>query len=143
MPLTSSGKLDRQALPALCRDRSQLETAYVQPSTALERTIADIWQQVLGVNRVGIHDNFFDLGGHSLLLVQVHSRLRQELEREEPAELMLVDLFQYPTVRRLAERISGGQSVDDLATRADERARKQKQALSQRRRQQARRRNRA
>ncbi|MEM9569025.1 MAG: amino acid adenylation domain-containing protein, partial [Cyanobacteria bacterium P01_E01_bin.34] len=147
MPFTSSGKLDRQALPALCRDRSQLETAYVQPTTALERTIADIWQQVLGVERVGLHDNFFDLGGHSLLLVQVHSRLRQALDQEEQidgsSELMLVDLFQYPTVRRLAERISQGQNVEELASRADDRARKQKQALSQRRRQQARRQNRA
>ncbi|MEO1131739.1 MAG: amino acid adenylation domain-containing protein, partial [Cyanobacteria bacterium J06639_1] len=143
MPLTPSGKLDRRALPAPSSDRSQLETAYVQPTTELERAIAEIWQQVLGVDRVGVRDNFFDLGGHSLLLVQVHSQLLQRLERDERlagnGELMLVDLFQYPTVRRLAERIAGGHSVEDLATRADDRARKQKQAIAQRRRQQARR----
>ncbi|WP_017328300.1 non-ribosomal peptide synthetase [Synechococcus sp. PCC 7336] len=143
MPLTPSGKLDRRSLPAPGSDRSQLETAYVQPTTALERTIADIWQQVLGVERVGLHDNFFDLGGHSLLLVQVHSQLQQRLGEssalEGNGELVLVDLFQYPTVQRLAERIARGHRSEDLAARADDRARKQKQALSQRRRQQARR----
>ncbi|MEM9566771.1 MAG: amino acid adenylation domain-containing protein [Cyanobacteria bacterium P01_E01_bin.34] len=139
MPLTPSGKLDRSALPAPSSDRSQLDTAFVKPTTELERTIAEIWQQVLGVDRVGLHDNFFDLGGHSLLLVQVHSQLLQELEArntpDDTGELSLVDLFQYPTVQRLADRIAqGGHRVEDLAARAEHRASKQKQALSQRKR---------
>ncbi|WP_428960346.1 amino acid adenylation domain-containing protein [Xanthomonas oryzae] len=76
-PLTANGKLDRHALPAPDAEQRHLQT-YVPPATALEQQLAEIWQAVLGVERVGRHDNFFQLGGHSLLAVTLVERLRQQ-----------------------------------------------------------------
>ncbi|HWI60217.1 MAG TPA: beta-ketoacyl synthase N-terminal-like domain-containing protein, partial [Symbiobacteriaceae bacterium] len=103
MPLTPSGKVDRRALPEPDGLRPELAAAFVPPSTDLERTIAGIWASVLGVAKVGLNDNFFDLGGHSLLLVQVHSRLKEALQ----TDITLMDLFQYTTVSLLTERLRG------------------------------------
>ena len=98
-PLTPSGKVDRKALPAPEGTRAAASAAaYVPPRDELERTIAAIWRDVLKVDKVGVEDNFFDLGGHSLLLAQVHSRLGEALGRD----LALLDLFRYPTVGALA-----------------------------------------
>ncbi|WP_341809661.1 amino acid adenylation domain-containing protein [Xanthomonas oryzae pv. oryzicola] len=77
LPLTANGKLDRHALPAPDAEQRHLQT-YVPPATALEQQLAEIWQAVLGVERVGRHDNFFQLGGHSLLAVTLVERLRQQ-----------------------------------------------------------------
>ena len=71
-------------------------------TSGTERTIAAIWQDVLGVDRIGPHDNFFDLGGHSLLLVQVQARLRDALGRE----IAIVEMFQYPTIRAMASHLA-------------------------------------
>ncbi|WP_460199942.1 phosphopantetheine-binding protein [Scytonema sp. NUACC21] len=98
LPLTPNGKVDRKALPAPDTARPELEVVYQPPQTELEKTIANIWQEVLHVEDVGIHDNFFELGGHSLLLVQVHSKLQKIFQRDFP----LVEMFQYPTISRLA-----------------------------------------
>ncbi|HEX2095543.1 MAG TPA: phosphopantetheine-binding protein, partial [Longimicrobiaceae bacterium] len=99
-PVTPNGKVDRQALPAPdtggARDR-----AYVAPRSALEEALAGMWQEVLGVERVGVHDNFFDLGGHSLLATQLVARIRV-LRVEVPVR----QLFQTPTVAGLAESIT-------------------------------------
>ncbi|QBG88210.1 amino acid adenylation domain-containing protein [Xanthomonas oryzae] len=76
-PLTANGKLDRHALPAPDAEQRHLQT-YVPPATALEQQLAEIWQAVLGLERVGRHDNFFQLGGHSLLAVTLVERLRQQ-----------------------------------------------------------------
>ncbi|UJH78705.1 phosphopantetheine-binding protein (plasmid) [Burkholderia cenocepacia] len=77
-PLTPNGKLDRHALPA--PDASAIATReYAAPQGEIETTIAQIWQSLLGIERVGRHDDFFGLGGHSLLAVQMVSRLRQAL----------------------------------------------------------------
>jgi len=85
IPLLPNGKVDRKALPLPADDvRPALASAYVQPHTPLERTIATIWQQALGLGQVGIHDNFFELGGHSLLLSQVHSQIQTQLQRDMP-----------------------------------------------------------
>ncbi len=102
LPLSPNGKVDARALPAPERLRPELEAAYAAPKSELERIIAVVWQEALGVEKVGIHDNFFDLGGHSLLLAKVHSRLREVLERD----LSLVDLFKNPTVSSLAAALS-------------------------------------
>nr|WP_307731364.1 amino acid adenylation domain-containing protein [Microseira wollei] len=75
MPLTINGKVDRQALPIPENLRPDLAVAYESPQTQVERIIANLWQEVLHLEKVGIYDNFFDLGGHSLLLVQVHNKL--------------------------------------------------------------------
>ena len=98
-PLTSNGKVNRQALPAPGEDRPELAKAYVGSRTPTEELLADIWSQVLGIERVGIHDDFFDLGGHSLLATQVVSRIRETFQIELP----LRRLFETPTVAGLAE----------------------------------------
>ena len=98
LPLTPNGKVNRKALPAPEARRPELETAYVAPRTVLERTIAGIWCELLHVEQVGLRDNFFDLGGHSLLVVQMQARLRDALGRDVP----VVKLFQYPTISALA-----------------------------------------
>ncbi len=102
LPLSPNGKVDVRALPAPERVRPDLETAYAAPKSELERIIAAVWQEELKVERVGIHDNFFDLGGHSLLLARVHARLREALARD----ISLVELFKNSTVSALAAALS-------------------------------------
>jgi len=95
LPLTPSGKVDRQALPAPDLDRPRLEETFVAPRTSLETIIAEIWQDVLDVDRVGRYDNFFDLGGHSLLSMQVVGRLEKKLGLGvNPGELVFQTLAQ-------------------------------------------------
>ena len=102
LPLTPNGKVDRKALPPPT-DRDQcLGTPYLLPQNEMERTIASIWQKVLRLDRVGIEDSFFGLGGHSLLLVQVQSELAKTLS--EP--IIMMDLFRYPTISSLARHLS-------------------------------------
>ncbi|MDZ8184107.1 MAG: amino acid adenylation domain-containing protein [Nostoc sp. ChiSLP02] len=101
-PLTSNGKVDRRALPIPNGLRPELEVAYAVPQTEIEKTIASVWQQALNLEKIGIHDNFFEIGGHSLLLVTVHSQLQEILK----AELSTLDLFRYPTINSLAEYLS-------------------------------------
>jgi amino acid adenylation domain-containing protein len=98
LPLTPNGKLDVQALPSADELLHHADSTYVEPRTAAERSIASIWQKVLSVEKVGLYDNFFDLGGHSLYMVQVHSNLLETFERNVP----ILDLFKYPTVSSLA-----------------------------------------
>jgi amino acid adenylation domain-containing protein/non-ribosomal peptide synthase protein (TIGR01720 family)/FkbM family methyltransferase len=97
MPLTQSGKIDRRALPEEGATRPDLRQEYVGAETETEKTLCEIWARALGVDRVGIHDNFFDLGGDSILSIQVISRARQ-------AGILLTPrhLFQHQTVARLA-----------------------------------------
>ncbi|HEX8651125.1 MAG TPA: non-ribosomal peptide synthase/polyketide synthase [Pyrinomonadaceae bacterium] len=106
LPLTSNGKVDRQAFPDPEELRPRLEVAYRAPQTELEQTIAKIWQEALHVEQVGVNDNFFDLGGHSLLMAQVHNKLRETFKRE----ISLIEMFKYPTVRSLAEYLSREQT---------------------------------
>jgi acyl-CoA synthetase (AMP-forming)/AMP-acid ligase II/acyl carrier protein len=98
LPLTPNGKVDRKALPAPEGRRPELETAYAAPATQQEEIIAAIWRELLRVERIGLHDNFFDLGGNSLLLVQAQAQLCDVLGLQLP----VVKLFQYPTVGSLA-----------------------------------------
>ena len=101
LPLTPNGKVDRKALPIPDQVRPELEAKYLPPQTEVEKTIANIWQEVLCIEEIGINDNFFELGGHSLLLVQVHKKLQQKYQ-----QLLLVDLFQYPTINYLAKYLT-------------------------------------
>ena len=102
LPLTSNGKLDRKALPAPDCARPDLRVSYRAPETELELTIARVWQDVLKLDKVGVHDNFFDLGANSLMVVQVSSLLKDEIGRE----ISVVDLFKYPSVKALAEHLN-------------------------------------
>jgi amino acid adenylation domain-containing protein len=104
LPLMPNGKVDRRALPAPENVRDEAE-ALELPQSEVERAIAGIWQEVLRLDKVGIHENFFDLGGHSLLMVQVHNRLRKALD----ANITMLDLFKYPTISLLTEYIAPGQ----------------------------------
>ncbi|MCP4663860.1 MAG: amino acid adenylation domain-containing protein, partial [bacterium] len=97
LPLTPGGKVDRRALPAPGHSRPELEEAFVAPRTPAEETLARIWSQVLAVERVGVHDNFFDLGGDSILGIQVVSRAQEAGLRLAPR-----DLFRFQTVAELA-----------------------------------------
>ncbi|MFY0565971.1 non-ribosomal peptide synthase/polyketide synthase [Archangium lansingense] len=98
LPLNSSGKVDRKALPAPDFSRSELKSAYAAPRNDVEQRLCDIWAQVLGAPQVGIHDNFFELGGDSIISLQVVARARQ-------AGLVLTtrQLFQHQTVAQLAQ----------------------------------------
>ncbi|MFE4337391.1 amino acid adenylation domain-containing protein, partial [Streptomyces sp. NPDC056831] len=118
LPLTPNGKVDRAALPEPEGARPELD-AYVPPGTATEELIADIWAQLLGLDRVGVTDNFFELGGHSLLATRVRSRMRELLG----AELPLHVLFDRPTVRGLAAALerAGTASALPPVTVADRR----------------------
>ena len=126
-PLSPSGKVDMKALPEPDQFRSELEENYVAPQTELEQTIARVWQEVLQLDKVGVHDNFFDLGGHSLLITQVHSKLSEALQLKD---LPLVKLFQYTTISALAKYLDT--QVDALPSRQvlNDRAARQKAALA-------------
>jgi amino acid adenylation domain-containing protein len=118
-PLTANGKVDYRALPAPGTARPGIETIFVPPSTTTEEILAQLWASVLGVERIGIHDNFFEMGGNSLSATQLVSRVRQTLE----VELPLRDLFRNATVAQLAvliEEILAAQ-VDELTDEEAER----------------------
>ncbi|MEH2211069.1 amino acid adenylation domain-containing protein [Nostoc sp.] len=106
LPLTHNGKIDRQALPLPENLRPELLEDYVAPQSEMERIIATVWQEVLQLEKVGVHDNFFDLGAHSLLVIQAYSKLRQLLNQE----LSVVDIFEHPTISTLANYCSQKQS---------------------------------
>jgi amino acid adenylation domain-containing protein len=122
LPLTANGKVDRQALPVPGMDRPMSPAlAFEAPSTELETALAAAFREVLGVERVGLDDNFFDLGGTSLHIVQVHSRLRETLGREVP----IVEMFRHPTLRMLADFLGGipgqpGEPAEAGRTEVDE-----------------------
>ena len=110
-PLTPNGKIDRKALPAPDGAGGEADGPYVAPRSELERLIAGVWRETLGVERVGVRDNFFNLGGHSQLLIRVNLRLREALR----TELTVVELFKYPTVSALAEHLSRAQTQQAAA----------------------------
>jgi amino acid adenylation domain-containing protein len=101
LPLTSHGKIDRRALPAPDAERPALAEAFVAPRTPAEKSLAAIWTKLLGVNRIGINDNYFELGGDSLLATQLASQVRSVFEIELP----LVELFRHPTLAEMATSI--------------------------------------
>ncbi len=129
LPRTPNGKIDRRALPEPGAEPSPASAAPCAPHTELEKAIAAVWQELLKVERVGAHDNFFDLGANSLLMVQANSRLRTALRRE----LSLVELFQYPTVSALAAHLSRGRDDAAVLDRSAERGLARGESLQRRR----------
>lgn len=101
-PLTTNGKVDRSLLPEPAQERPDLAAAYAEPADDRERRVAAVWSRLLGVEKVGRHDDFFELGGHSLLLTQVASGIRADFE----VELALRELFEAPTVAGMAAAVA-------------------------------------
>jgi acyl carrier protein len=134
LPLNANGKVDYPALPAPEARQPEQTLTYTPPSTETEQAIAQIWQAALGLKTVGLHDNFFDLGGHSLLMIQVHSKLQ---ERFNPG-LAMGDLFRYPTISTLANyldpMLSQDASNEPSLQRSVARAQTRKTIAHQRRR---------
>jgi len=108
LPLTQNGKVDRAALPA--PDPSALaQKCHEPPQGDIEQSLADIWQDLLNVERVGRHDHFFEIGGHSLLAIRALFLTRERLA----AQLSVTDMYRHPTVAELAERIHRGMAADE------------------------------
>jgi acyl carrier protein len=107
LPRLPNGKIDRHSLPDV---EPGSETPAVSPRTSLERTVLDVWSELLGRKAIGLRDNFFEIGGHSLAAVRVHHRLQQRLQ----TKLRLVDLFRYPTVESLASHLAGVHTMEDI-----------------------------
>lgn len=131
-PLTAGGKVDRRALPAPAVPGRQ---DYEAPQGDIAQTLASIWAGLLKVEKVGMHDNFFDLGGNSLLVIRMHRLMEDRLN----PGLSVVDLFKFPTVGALARRIEQGRGAAQPAGNEDgdseqARAQRQRAALLQRRR---------
>jgi len=101
IPLTPNGKVDKKALPEPKRSRVRSSATYVEPKTNLEIAIAEAWKEVLDVDMVGTEDNFFDLGGNSLDIIMVGSKLKGALNRD----IATVTLFTYPTIHSLAQHL--------------------------------------
>jgi iturin family lipopeptide synthetase A len=98
LPLTLQGKIDRKALPAPDSSRPKLEATYVAPTSDLEKTITGVWQQVLKMEIVGVNDNFFDIGGNSLNIIDLSARLKLQLGKD----ISIARMFQYPTIASFA-----------------------------------------
>ena len=134
-PLTPNLKVDRKALPAPEAVAPQApikkSAGSAAPSSDLEKKIAAIWQEALGIPSIGSNDNFFDLGGHSLLMVQVHGKLKETLE----ANLSLVDLFRYPTISSLAKYVGSdaGAEAEKLQEQTAARTKNRRESLARRR----------
>ncbi len=130
LPLTPSGKVNRRALPEPAFSRADGGVGYVPPKSQLEQLIAGVWQAVLGLPQVGTRDNFFDLGGSSLMIVQVQRRLQDAVGRE----LSVTTLFQYPTIAALANHLnSSAEASAAQRLHVQDRAARQRQALARQR----------
>jgi amino acid adenylation domain-containing protein len=111
LPLTPNGKIDRRALPQ--PDGAPIHTAsvYVAPQSEIEQKVLEIWQQLLGAEKIGVHDNFFDLGGNSLLLAQMHGKLQKVFG----CQIRLVKLFRYATIQALAKYLETAEGEEQPA----------------------------
>lgn len=128
LPLSANGKVDRRALPEpifTAEPPSSSDTS----TTLAEKTIEALWKRILRVERVGIDDNFFDLGGDSLLLVAVHSNLQKTLQMKIP----VMDLFEFTTVRALARHLEDQNPATPSFSETQEQARKQRDAFARQR----------
>jgi|SRR5579871_1199253 len=125
MPLSSNGKIDRKQLRPLDRPAPGLNHTDVALGTEAEKVIAGVWKKVLGIAAVGLDDNFFEAGGNSLRIAEMEGELRHHFK----APFTITDLFEYPTVRALAARLSGTDRERTVVSSAHDRAQRQKMAL--------------
>jgi acyl carrier protein len=113
LPLTVNGKVDRKALPA--PERASAEETYVAPRTPVEEVLAEIWAEVLRLERVGVHDSFFDLGGHSLLIM----RLLAHVQATFDLKISIRTVYSMPTLEALAGEIER-RIYEDVATLSED-----------------------
>jgi amino acid adenylation domain-containing protein len=128
LPMTPSGKVNREALPEPDNNHHEIEATYVAPRTEVEQTITGVWREVFNVEKLSTHSNFFDLGGHSLSMVRVCSRLREVMN----IEISMIDMFKYPTINSLAKFLSQKGVELPSHQQVDDRVGKQKEALARR-----------
>ncbi|MDB6121124.1 MAG: non-ribosomal peptide synthetase [Pedosphaera sp.] len=128
-PLSPNGKVDRRALPEPEALRTDSKFAPVLPQTQTEQIIVRIWQEALHTQRVGLDDNFFDLGGNSLQLAQVHVQLREQLK----VDLAITTLFEFTTVAALAKHLGARSEQSNSSQQFQDRARRQQQVLARQR----------
>ena len=117
-PLTPVGKLDRRALPTSGWTRPEMEGEFVEPRTEIERALAKIWQELLHVEKVGIHDNFFDLGGNSIRLAQINRKVCELSGRD----VAVIEMLSHPTISALAQYLIQKQNDKDSLEQSHERA---------------------
>jgi len=101
LPITANGKVDRKALPRPGRSGMETQETFVPPRNPMEESLIKIWRQILKLERVGIHESFFEIGGHSLLALLLISRVREEFQ----VELSVRSMFEAPTIAGMAETI--------------------------------------
>jgi amino acid adenylation domain-containing protein len=130
LPLTPNGKVDRRALPAPDKNRPTLRELYVGPRGPLEETVARIWAETLKLEKVGVHDNFFEIGGHSLLILRVQRRLCEVLDHN----VSVVDLFKHPTISSLVSLLSEDTNEQVPMKSIEQRAQRRKESLARRKR---------
>ncbi|MEP6490690.1 amino acid adenylation domain-containing protein [Microcoleus vaginatus GB2-A3] len=116
LPLTPSGKVNRRILPAPEGNREELQTAFIAPRTPVEEKLAEIWKKILGIDRVGIYDRFFDLGGHSLKVTQLMFKVKDAFQ----VEVSLRQFFEVPTIAGIADAIALASQTDSTSTSAKE-----------------------
>jgi aspartate racemase len=109
LPLTANGKIDRRALPMPAAQTSALKAEHVAPRNTIERALAAIWSKVLNASDIGIHDDFFDLGGHSLIGIQLLGQVEQQFGKALP----LKTLFEAPTIAQFADLLKGEGAAHD------------------------------
>jgi len=117
LPRTPSGKIDRRGLPAPSNQRPDLSTVFVAAETDLQKTFAKIWNKLLKVDPIGINDNFFDLGGNSLLALKFIAALRQEHNLDLP----VVKMYQHPDIYSLTEFLTNGSKTKSFYENAQDR----------------------
>jgi amino acid adenylation domain-containing protein len=129
LPLSPNGKVDRTALPTPVVPVGVEPPSADSAATQLEKTLGELWQRILRVDRVGPDDNFFDLGGDSLMIVAVHSNLQKVLQVEIP----VTDLFEFTTIRTLARHLDGNQPDAPSFSDVQQQAQKQREAFERKR----------
>jgi natural product biosynthesis luciferase-like monooxygenase protein len=125
LPLTPNGKIDRKALPAPRQAEGKAAATYAAPKGQVETMITEIWQRALGLSKIGTRDNFFDIGGHSLLVVQVLKELREKV----PKPVQMTDLFRHTTIEALAKFLSSEEQQAAGSNRGKARAEARRAAM--------------
>jgi acyl carrier protein len=125
-PLTNNGKVDRNALPEPDGKRPNLRNGYVAPRNELEKELTKTWEEVLQLSGIGTEDSFFELGGQSLQLVQLHGKLQQLLNKKFP----ITGLFQFTTIRSLAGYLDQTRDDSEMFLSIHKRALQRRQALA-------------